>query len=290
MNSIQSQYQQRVETTLESLLPPGDNRLNDAIRYSTLNGGKRFRAMLVYAAGEALGADLRILDAVAASVECIHAYSLIHDDLPAMDDDDLRRGKATCHIQFDQATAILAGDALQTLAFELLTKLDNLSEHKRLQLISELAKASGYNGMAGGQMLDMLATGQQLDIEQLENIHKKKTGALIKASVLMGAICSDQYDDQIAKNLSDYAEKTGLAFQIIDDILDEVADTSTLGKTSGADKQLGKSTYPALLGLEESKKRAENLYQEAIESLSPIGDNNSLILKQLAKLVIERLY
>lgn len=289
MTSKQAQYQQRTEIALDKLLPAANNQLNKAMRYSTLNGGKRFRAMLVYAAGESLGANLHNLDIVAASVECIHAYSLIHDDLPAMDDDDLRRGKATCHIEFDEATAILAGDALQTLAFELLTNVDSLTESKRLRLISELAKASGYAGMAGGQMLDMLATNQPLTLQQLENIHRNKTGALIKASVLMGTICADNFNDEHETKLTEYAEKIGLAFQIIDDVLDEEADTSTLGKTSGTDKQLGKSTYPALLGIAESKKRAEKLYQEAIASLSTIGDNSSM-LKQLAKLVIERLY
>ena len=290
MNSTQSKYQQRIEQALETLLPAPDNQLNKAMRYSTLNGGKRFRAMLVYAAGEAFDADVNTLDTVAAAVECIHAYSLIHDDLPAMDDDGLRRGKATCHIEFDEATAILAGDALQTLAFELLTNISSgLNEQKRLRLISELSKASGYTGMAGGQMLDILATGQLLTLEELENVHRNKTGALIKAAVVMGAICSDSFKETDEAMLVTYAEKVGLAFQIIDDVLDEEGDTETLGKTSGADKELGKSTYPALLGINESKQRAEKLYQEAIESLSTIGDN-SLMLKQLAKLVVARLY
>ena len=289
MTSKQSQYQQRTQQALDKLLPAANNQLNIAMRYSTLNGGKRFRAMLVYAAGEALQADQYVLDIVAVAVECIHAYSLIHDDLPAMDDDNLRRGKPTCHIEFDEATAILAGDALQTFAFELLANINTLTEDKRLRLILELSQASGYAGMAGGQMLDMLATGKQLTLEELENIHRNKTGALIKAAVLMGAICSDSFNREHEQKLTEYAEKIGLAFQIIDDVLDEEADTSTLGKPSGADKQLGKSTYPALLGIEESKKRAEKLYTEAIESLSTIGDN-SLMLKQLAKLVVERLY
>ena len=289
MNSKQSQYKARIENALDALLPKEANQLNNAMRYSTLNGGKRLRAMLVYAAGEALGARAEILDTVAAAVECIHAYSLIHDDLPAMDDDDLRRGKATCHIEFDEATAILAGDALQTLAFSLLSNLESLAANKQLELITELANASGHAGMAGGQMLDMLATNQQLTLQELEQIHSSKTGALIKAAVLMGGICADNFNAEHKQALSQYAEKIGLAFQIIDDVLDEEADTATLGKTSGSDKQLGKSTYPALLGIDESKQRAEKLYKEAIASLSTIGDN-SLMLKQLAKLVIERLY
>lgn len=266
------------------------------MRYSTLGGGKRMRALLVYSAGQALNAPLIRLDAVAASLECIHAYSLIHDDLPAMDNDDLRRGKATNHIAYDEATAILAGDALLTLAFEIIAAAESeLSDTQCREIIHLVAVSAGREGMGGGQMLDIEATGkilqlgESLTIDNIEHIHRCKTGALIEASVLSGALCADSLSNDDRGALQKYAGNLGLAFQIVDDILDVEASTNQLGKPSGSDTALGKSTYPALLGLEESKKLAENLYLEAIASVSSIGDNTQLLL-ETARFVVKRNY
>lgn len=256
--------------------------------YSTLAGGKRFRALLVYAAGLAVDAPLARLDAVACALEFVHAYSLIHDDLPAMDDDKLRRGKATNHIEFDEATAILAGDALQTLAFELINHPDSSLNDAQCRKISyELAHSSGSSGMVGGQMLDILATEQTLSLSQLENVHRHKTGALICAAAVCGGLCSDYTSESKQKALRDYAISVGLAFQITDDILDIESSTEQLGKTSGADQALGKTTYPALIGLEKSKEKAKILYQQAVASLASISDNTGM-LASLATLVVER--
>lgn len=283
-------YQTRVEAVLNTALTCADTptHLLDAMRYSTLGGGKRVRALLVYAAGAALGAPLARLDAVAAALECVHAYSLIHDDLPAMDDDDLRRGKATNHIAFDEPTAILAGDALQTLAFSLICAHSSQLTDAQCRRISQLlSRAAGSSGMVGGQMLDMLATGQSLSRADLESIHRGKTGALIRAAVLCGAHCADQVDDDSIAALQGYAEKLGLAFQIIDDVLDVEATTEQLGKQSGADAAQGKTTYPDLLGLQESRQIAENLYHEAVASVALIGDNNEQLL-DVAALIVKR--
>ena len=273
------------------------------MRYSTLAGGKRFRALLVYAAGTSMGARLEILDKVAAALECIHAYSLIHDDLPAMDNDDLRRGQPTNHIKYDQATAILAGDALQTLAFELIASdSSELNDQQSRAILLKLAQASGPVGMIGGQMLDIQATDKTLNRAQLEDIHRRKTGALINAAVLCGAMCSDTLSTENATALNDYANNIGLAFQVVDDILDIESSTEELGKPSGADIALGKSTYPALIGLEESKQLAENLYRNAIDCVNTISDNTQLaendeldkvtrkfqLLHELAELVVSR--
>ena len=273
------------------------------MRYSTLAGGKRFRALLTYAAGAAVNAPLNRLDTVAAALECIHAYSLIHDDLPAMDDDDLRRGQATNHIKYDDATAILAGDALQTLAFEIIAADESgLSDKQSRTISSTLAKASGPAGMVGGQMLDIQATDNTLTRPQLENVHRRKTGALINAAVVCGALCSDTVTEHELSHLSDYANHLGLAFQVVDDVLDIESSTEELGKPSGADVALGKSTYPALIGIQESKKLATTLYHKAIDCVNAISDNselaeNSLIdkttrkntlLHELAELVVRR--
>ncbi len=282
---------QRVESALQQQLPTdSSNRLIEAMRYSTLNGGKRLRAMLVYAAGQTFSVPVSILDIPACAVEYVHAYSLIHDDLPAMDDDDLRRGKPTCHVRYDEATAILAGDALQTFAFELITNSENaqLSSQQRLRMTYHLAKAGGVSGMAGGQMLDISATQKTLSLAELEQVHRLKTGALIEASTLMGALCYPGVTTEQLEVLSNYAKNIGLAFQIVDDILDETSDTETLGKQSGADRALGKSTYPALVGIEQSKQMAQALYQDALNCLDNLGDNTSL-LEELAKLVIHRI-
>ena len=281
------EYQTRIQRVLDEALNQTDipERLRESMRYSALSGGKRFRALLVYAAGLSVDAPLEKLDVVAIALECIHAYSLIHDDLPAMDDDDLRRGQATNHIKFDDATAILAGDGLLTFAFELINGPDSPLTDQQCRKISHLlANNAGPIGMVGGQMLDIQATGlneskntnQQTSLNELENIHRRKTGALIKAATLCGAYCSESVSSKQIGNLNDYATSIGLAFQVVDDILDIESSTEELGKPSGADIELGKATYPALIGLEESKEMAENLYQEAMVSLTAIGDNTRL--------------
>ena len=263
-------------------------RLAESMAYSTLNTGKRIRALLVYAAGEAVGERTTTLTPIAAALECIHAYSLIHDDLPAMDNDDLRRGKPTNHRAFDDATAILAGDALQSLAFEMvLRNSPALSAEKKVNILTTLSSAAGRDGMVGGQMLDMLATGRQVDQQQLAGIHAAKTGALIKAAVICGGLCKADPDSTTIARLAVFSEKIGLAFQVVDDILDEVSDTKTLGKQAGADKALQKSTYPNLIGLDASRDLAQNLLQEALESIESISDNTEP-LKYLAKRVVIR--
>jgi geranylgeranyl pyrophosphate synthase len=285
-------YQARVESALDMRLPTSaaaPQRLHQAMRYVTLNGGKRVRAALVYAAGEALGAAPAALDTPACAVELIHAYSLVHDDLPCMDDDDLRRGKPTCHKAFDEATALLAGDALQTLAFELLAtdRNFNLAAPRRLQMIAALARASGSLGMAGGQAIDLAAVGKILTPDALQDMHGRKTGALIHGSVLLGALVAEGADPAQAKALEDYGHAVGLAFQIVDDILDVEGSTEALGKITGADQARHKPTYPAVLGLAESKARATTLHRTALESLAALGDNAGS-LAELASFVLER--
>ena len=285
-------YQSRIEVVLKRELTNSDipSRLLQAMNYSTLNGGKRIRALLVYAAGEAVQAPLEQLDNVAAAIECIHSYSLIHDDLPAMDDDDLRRGKPTNHKQFDEATAILAGDALLTFAFELINHRDsNLSDTQARKISAILSESAGAIGMVGGQILDIQATGKELTQAQLEDMHRRKTGALIRAAAMCGGLCieSGNLNKEIAEKLESYANNIGLAFQVVDDILDIEASTEELGKTSGADIDLGKVTYPSLIGLDASKQLAKNLYNESIKSIHEIGENTEL-LSQIAELVISR--
>ena len=285
MNELIREYQTRNNKVLEHVLKQQEapERLRDAMQYSTLAGGKRFRAMLVYAAGIAVNAPLEKLDIVAAALECIHAYSLIHDDLPSMDDDDLRRGQATNHIKFDEATAILAGDGLLTLAFDLINQPSSpLNDTQCRKISHQLALSSGPSGMVGGQMLDIQATEQTIELAQLENIHLCKTGALISASVISGALCSEDIEDHQLENLSQYAKAIGLAFQVVDDILDIESSTEQLGKTSGADIALGKATYPSLIGLEKSKILAQKLYQEAIACVRSISDNSGLLSQQTA--------
>jgi len=265
----------RVETALDQILPPVSvqpSRLHEAMRYTVLAGGKRIRPLLAYAAGEALGLDAALLDRPACAVEMIHAYSLIHDDLPAMDDDDLRRGRPTCHRAFDEATAILAGDALQTLAFQALAEAPGLSAESRVGMVAALARASGARGMVGGQAMDLEAEGTPLDLVQLENIHIHKTGALIRVSVQMGVLAHGGLDADKAERLDHYAKCLGLAFQIQDDVLDVEGDTAQIGKTAGRDQALNKATYPALVGLAEAKAMANQLITEAIESVSIFGE------------------
>ena len=280
----------RSEATLERLLPPADlpvARLAEAMRYAALGGGKRLRAALVYAAGEALGANPVALDAPAAAVELIHAYSLVHDDLPAMDDDDLRRGKPTCHRAFDEATAILAGDALQTLAFEVLANAHAVVPTQRLAMLRELAHASGARGMAGGQALDLAAEGKSLALPELETVHRGKTGALIVASVRLGALAELAPDAPQLPALGEYGQALGLCFQIQDDILDVEGDTATLGKTAGADQARGKATYPALLGLAGARERARQEHDRAVAALAPLGPAAER-LRQLAAYSLSR--
>lgn len=277
----------RVDATLAALFdtrPPVAPRLEAAMRHGLLAGGKRLRPLLVYMAGHALGAEDDALDAPAAAIELIHAYSLIHDDLPAMDDDDLRRGQPTVHKAFDEASAILAGDALQALAFEVLAS----SSHPRLgSLVHTLAVASGRDGMVAGQALDLDAVGGHPDVEALAHMHAHKTGALIVAAVRMGGLVAVDKDDPRLSALIRYARAIGLAFQIHDDILDVTGDTVTLGKTSGADAARAKPTYPSLLGLEGAQRKAHSLIDEAIAALAPLGAR-AAPLADLAHYMIER--
>ena len=254
------------------------------MRHGLLAGGKRLRPLLVYMAGYALGADDEALDAPAAAIELIHAYSLIHDDLPAMDDDDLRRGQPTVHKAFDEASAILAGDALQALAFEVLAS----TAHPRLaNMVHTLAVASGRDGMVAGQALDLDAVGGHPDVDALAHMHAHKTGALIVAAVRLGGLVAVEDSDPRLTALTRYARAIGLAFQIHDDILDVIGDTVTLGKTSGADAARAKPTYPSLLGLEGAQRKAHSLIDEAIASLAPLGER-AAPLADLAHYMIER--
>jgi farnesyl diphosphate synthase len=284
--------QNRVEMALEDRLPSGQllpQKLHQAMRYSVLNGGKRMRPMLTYCTGKTLGIDPEALDGPACAVEFIHVYSLIHDDLPAMDDDDLRRGKATCHVAFDEATAILAGDALQALAFEILAHDPSImtTAEGRLKMIIALAKASGSQGMVGGQAIDLQSVGTRLNLPELENMHIHKTGALIRASVNMATLAKTDIDPNVATKLDHYAKCIGLSFQVKDDILDEESDTATLGKTQGKDKDNDKPTYPALLGLAGAKQKAQELHEKALDSLSIFGKEADL-LRDLSLYIIQR--
>ncbi len=284
--------QTRVEKALEDRLPSEivlPQKLHSAMRYSVLNGGKRMRPMLTYCTGKALGIPLSALDGPACAVEFIHVYSLIHDDLPAMDDDDLRRGKPTCHVAYDEATAILAGDALQALAFEVLAKDPTITAtaEGRLKMIMALTKASGSQGMVGGQAIDLQSVGTQLNLPELENMHIHKTGALIRASVNLATLTKADVEEEVATKLDQYAKCIGLSFQVKDDILDEESDTATLGKTQGKDKDNNKPTYPALLGLAGAKKKAQELHEKAIESLSGFGEEADL-LRDLSLYIIQR--
>jgi len=258
------------------------------MRYSVLDGGKRIRPLLVYATGKALGCEYTRLDTAACAVELIHAYSLVHDDLPAMDDDELRRSKPTCSIAYDEASAILVGDALQSLAFQVLS--DDLPEDipasTRLQMVQILARASGSRGMAGGQALDIDGVGSEMNLPELENMHIHKTGALIRASVQLGALTAQASATRL-KQLDHYAKAVGLAFQVQDDILDVAQDTATLGKTAGKDKAAQKPTYPQLLGLEGAREKARELLDEALNSLVDFNENADQ-LRQLAHFIIGR--
>ena len=275
-----------LSTQLDSM-PACSPRLKEAMRYGLLQGGKRVRPFLLYATGDMLGVELHKLDAAAGALEAVHAYSLLHDDLPAMDDDALRRGKPTCHIQFGEAEAILAGDALQTFAFALLSQADSaLSASQQLKQVAVLAEASGQVGMCGGQSLDLQAEGKQVSLQELEHIHAAKTGALLVASVRLAAIAADTTPETTAQ-LNRFAQAIGLAFQVQDDILDLISDTDVLGKPQGSDLVAQKSTYPSLLGLEGAKKKAADLEQEALHALSALPYNTD-VLAALARFIIER--
>lgn len=288
LSSLQQRNIQQLDTWLNQL-PTPTLPLIEAMRYGLLFGGKRVRPYLVYITGQMLGCQLDELDTPACAVECIHAYSLIHDDLPAMDDDELRRGKPTCHIQFDEATAILAGDALQALAFTILAQgsLASSAEPYRIKMVQALAEASGAQGMCLGQALDLAAENKRIDIQQLETIHLNKTGALLRCAIRMGAMAAGEPGLAVLPQLDRYAAAVGLAFQVQDDILDIISDTQTLGKPQGSDQQLHKSTYPALLGIEGAMNKAQQLLDEALEALQAIPYNTEH-LEEFARYVIER--
>ena len=286
-------YRARIEQVLDRCLAlpdAGTPRLREAIRYSTLGGGKRLRPALVYLTGESLGAALTDLDAAAAAVELIHVYSLVHDDLPAMDDDDLRRGRPTCHRAYDEATAILVGDALQALAFSVLAddSIGKVVSATRLSMIRTLAQAAGTAGMAGGQAVDLAAVGQTLSVDAVENMHRRKTGALIKGSVLLGAIGAGIDSGPDFQALTLFGDEIGLAFQIQDDILDVEGDAAVLGKTTGADAALSKPTYPSTVGLPAARGRARDLRDRAIGALAPLGARSGPLV-ELAQFVVSRI-
>ncbi|MWP47390.1 (2E,6E)-farnesyl diphosphate synthase [Gilliamella sp. Pas-s27] len=287
MNSLKP-LQQRIDSFLTACMSQIEpSTLQQAMEYSLLAGGKRIRPILVYLTGQMFNCSLSKLDEAAAAIESIHTYSLIHDDLPAMDNDDLRRGKPTCHIQFGEAEAILAGDALQSLAFSLLAKSKLIDAEAKINMITELAHASGVAGMCLGQSLDLQATHQQIDIEHLQKIHCYKTGALIKASIRLGAFACGEIAKPYYLMLDQYAEAIGLAFQIQDDILDIIGEQSIMGKPKGSDLAHEKSTYPALVGLDNAIKLTEQLYRQAIDSLKQIP-YNSQPLQELAGFIINR--
>lgn len=283
------QCRQQVDRELDRCLARNttSERLQETMRYSVLGGGKRVRPALCMAAARAMGSDESTALAPACALELIHAYSLVHDDLPAMDDDDLRRGRPTAHIAFDEASAILAGDALQTLAFALLSDAPALSDRQRVAMISELARASGHQGMVGGQAIDLESVGQQLSVAQLETMHRHKTGALIEASVRLGALTSETVTESQLSNLTDYASALGLAFQVQDDLLDIEGDTEVIGKRQGSDVAKAKPTYPALLGIEGARQHLARLLDEALSALESF-DSEADTLRAMADYVVAR--
>jgi geranylgeranyl pyrophosphate synthase len=286
------QWQTRMEQALASRLPGADEvptRLHEAMRYSVLGGGKRIRPALVFATGRTLGLDDDQVEAAACAIELVHVYSLVHDDLPAMDDDDLRRGRPTCHKAYDEATAVLVGDALQPLAFQLLARDAKLPADPaiRLKLIDLLAEASGTFGMAGGQAIDLSVQGQAIGITEVEQMHARKTGALIKVSVMMAAACVPTLSPALSQTLGRFATAVGLAFQIQDDLLDVLGDVSTLGKATGADSARAKPTYPAVIGVEASQQRMHKLHAAALAALEPFGAHADP-LRLLAEWLLKR--
>jgi len=291
-----ARVQARVDAALERFLPAGriaPQRLHQAMRYAMLGGGKRVRPLLVFAAGETAAgepaqADPLRLEVAACALECLHAYSLVHDDLPCMDNDVLRRGKPTCHVEFDEATALLVGDSLQSLAFQL------LAEHKlandsavQMEMVRTLAAAAGSRGMAGGQAIDLASVGQSLTLPELEHMHIHKTGALIRAAVALGARCSNGLSSGELQQLDHYAKSVGLAFQVVDDVLDQESSTATLGKTAGKDAANNKPTYVSVLGLARARALAEELREEAQAALSGLGQG-ARRLSELADFIVLR--
>jgi geranylgeranyl diphosphate synthase type II len=284
----------RMENALAARLPAATEipaRLHEAMRYSVLGGGKRIRPALLFATARTLGLTEDQVEAAACAIELIHVYSLVHDDLPAMDDDDLRRGRPTCHKAFDEATAVLVGDALQPLAFQLLARDPALpaSPAIRLRLVDILSEASGTFGMAGGQAIDLGVQGQQLDITQVEDMHARKTGAVIRASVLMAAECVPQLEANLYAGLNDFATAIGLAFQIQDDLLDVLGDVSTLGKATGADRERDKPTHPSIIGIAASQQRVHLLHGQALDALEPFAER-AAPLRSLANWLLSRRY
>ncbi|HEZ2066912.1 polyprenyl synthetase family protein [Neisseria meningitidis] len=292
LKAWQQRAQAQTELLLERFLPSENeipHTLHEAMRYAALDGGKRLRPMLVLAASELSGAVADAVGQAMAAIEMIHVYSLVHDDMPAMDNDSLRRGKPTCHIKYGEANALLTGDALQTQAFDVLSRPTELPAARQLAMLSVLAKAGGSMGMAGGQAIDLANVGKQMVQADLEQMHSLKTGALIRAAVLLGATaCPDLSDAELAV-LDAYAAKLGLAFQVIDDVLDCEADTATLGKTAGKDADNDKPTYVKLMGLEAARSYAHKLVAEAVALLEPFGDK-ALRLRQLAGFAVARKY
>jgi farnesyl diphosphate synthase len=283
-------YNERVAEKLDAVLPPADQapkRLHDAMRYAVFNGGKRVRPLLVYAAGECLGVDEQVLDVPATALELIHAFSLVHDDLPAMDDDDLRRGKPTLHRQFDEATAILAADALQPLAFRVLADLHDVAPGTRTRLVRLVADACGSIGMTGGQSMDLAAEGQSLTAEEIETMYALKTGALIHAAVVSASYLSDKLSPDQESAIDAFGRTIGVAFQIKDDILDVEGDTEVIGKQAGADERLGKATYPGLVGIDRAHQRCNSLLQSSLEQLDDFG-TDAEPLRWLARYIVER--
>jgi farnesyl diphosphate synthase len=285
-----SGVQAEVEDALSDFLPAAHlvpTKLHEAMRYTVLGGGKRVRPLLVYASGALFGADPQALARAACALEMIHAYSLVHDDMPCMDDDALRRGKPTVHVAYDEATALLVGDALQAQAFSVLASGDTLPPSRLIGMLRLLAEAAGSSGMCGGQAIDLDSVGIALNLEQLERMHQLKTGALLRASVLLGALCGKELSAVELEGLKAYALAIGLAFQVVDDILDATADSATLGKTAGKDAADNKPTYVSILGLEESKELAQKLRRDAIDALAPFGEP-ALRLRELADLIVQR--
>ena len=283
-------YQQRVDRRLGEALPPADLaplRLHEAMRYAVFNGGKRVRPLLVYATGECLGVDASLLDAPAVAIELIHAFSLVHDDLPAMDDDDLRRGQPTVHIQYDEATAILAADALVPLAFATIARLDAAPTDTRNELVRLVADACGSLGMTGGQSADLAAEGKTLTVDELEHMYALKTGALIHAAIFSARILYKDLDDARTAALDNFGRKIGIAFQIKDDILDVEGETHVIGKPSGSDAERGKATYPALFGVDASRERCDELLSSALSDLASFG-SAAAPLEWLARYIVER--
>jgi farnesyl diphosphate synthase len=285
-------WRERMERALAERLPAADvvpMRLHEAMRYSVLGGGKRVRSALVFASALSVGLTEDEVEGAACAIELVHAYSLVHDDLPAMDDDDLRRGRPTCHKAFDEATAVLVGDALQPLAFQLLARDRALPADPaiRLRLIDLLAEASGTFGMAGGQAIDLAASGRMLDIAQVEDMHARKTGAIIRASVLMAAECAPKLDRRLYAGLDGYATSIGLAFQIQDDLLDMTSDEATMGKPVRADSERAQPTHPAMIGIAASRERMQRLHRQALDAIAPLGQQAEP-LRALAQWLLSR--